>query len=144
MYRQRLLDKGDQLPQKAVKESPSSPLKHYRMTRNRYGALSAGFDAILPLLQLAETTKHPVASFALTFDMHVDDLLTGASSQMEAKALQDVLIEHLATTGFQLRKCVGNYQETAFTTLIEARECFIKSFSAVWKPKHDIIAYNVN
>ena len=47
------------------KESTSFPLKHYCMTRNTYGVTSAGFQAIKPLLQLAETTKHPTASFAL-------------------------------------------------------------------------------
>ena len=49
------------------------------------------------LLQLAETTTDPAATFAPKFDMYVADLLTGASSQMEAKALQDVLIKHLFT-----------------------------------------------
>ena len=123
------------------------------MTRNTYGVASAGFHAIRPLLQLAKTTKHPAASFALKFDMYVDDLLTGASPQMEAKALQDVLIEHLATAGFQLRKWSSSdislvdhlpesYPETADTKHIEAEEYFIKTF-VVWKPKHDIFTYNV-
>ena len=76
----------------------------YRMTHNTYGVTSAELHAIRPILQLVEATKHPAASFALKFDMYVDDLLIGASSQMEAKLLQDVLIEHLPSAGFQLRK----------------------------------------
>ena len=104
------------------------------MTRKTYGVKSAGFHAIRPLLQLAETTKDPAASIALKFDMYVDDLLTG-TSQTEAKALQDVLIEHLATAGFQLRKWSSidnslvdrlpeSYRETADTKHIEAEEYF--------------------
>ena len=158
IYRQINLDKEDEDFHRMLwKESPSPPLKHYRMTCNTYGVTSAGFHVIRPLSQLPETSKHPVDSFALKFDMYVDDLLTGASFQiifksrieknphllslsfsrflkfacitissrilklpqrnrcssrfshfglvmMEAKALQDVLIEHLATAGFQFRK----------------------------------------
>ena len=106
LYCQILLDKEDKDFHRLLwKESPSFPLKHYCMTSNTYGVTSAGFHVIRRLLKLAETTKHPAVSFGLKFDMYVDDLLTGASSQMEAKALQDVLIEHLATAGFQLPSC---------------------------------------
>ena len=49
---------------------------------------------IKPLSLSAETT---VTSFAITFGMHVHDLLTGASFQMEVKFLQGALIEHLAS-----------------------------------------------
>ena len=155
MYRKRLFDKEDKDFHRLLwKESPSSPLEHYRMTRNTYGVTSAVFHAIRPLLQLAETTKDPVASFALKFDIYVDELLTGTSSQTEAKALQDVLVEHLATAGFQLRKWSSSdislvdrlpesYRETADTKHIEAEEYFIKTLGVVWKPKHDIFTYNV-
>ena len=57
---------------------------------------------------------------------------------MEAKALQDVLIEHLATAGSQLRKWSSSdislvdriperYRETADTKHKEAEEYFIKT-----------------
>ena len=155
MYRQILLDKEDKDFHRTLwKESPSSPLKHYRMTSNTYGVTSIGIHAIRPLLQLVETTKHPVASFALIFDMDVDDLLTGASSQMEVKALQDVLVEHLATAGLQLRKwspsdislvdrLLESYRKTTDTKHMEAGEYFIKALGVDWKPKHNIFTYNV-
>ena len=69
-------------------------LKHYLKTRNTYGVAYAGFHALRPLSLSAETT---VTSFAITFGMHVHDLLTGASFQMEVKFLQGALIEHLAS-----------------------------------------------
>ena len=155
MYRQILLDKEDQDFHRLLwKEPPSSPLKHYRMTRKTYGVTSAGFHAIRPLLQLAETTTDPVASFALKFDMYVDDLLTGTSSQTEAKALQDVLIDHLATAGFELGKWSSSdislvdrlpesYRETADTKHTEAEKYFITTLGVVWKSKKDNFTYNV-
>ena len=155
MYRQILLDKENKDFQRLLwKQSPSSPLKRYRMTRNTYGVTPAGFHAIWPLSQLAETTKHPAASFSPKFDTYVDDLLTGASSEKEAKALQDVLIENVARAGFQHDKwsssdifLVDRLPEcsrgTADNKHIESEEYFIKTLGVVWKPKHNIFTHNV-
>ena len=73
---------------------------------------------------------------------------------MEAKAIQDVLVEHLAAAVFQLRMwsssdislvdCLPkNYRETADTKHIKTEEYFIKTLGVVWKPNHDIFTYNV-
>ena len=73
---------------------------------------------------------------------------------MEAKALQDFLIEYFATSGSQLRKWPSSdnslvdrlperYWETTDTKPIEAKKYFIKTLGVVWKPKHDIFIYNV-
>ena len=86
------------------KETPSSTLEYYRMTRKTYGVTSAGFHAIRPLFELAEKTQHPAAALALKSDMYVDVLLTGTASKEDAELLQDALIKHLANAGFHLRK----------------------------------------
>ena len=83
-----------------MKETPSSTLKDYRMTQNTYNETSAGFHAIRPLFEVAETIQYPTAALALKFDMYVDDLSTGTSSKEEAEVLQDALIKHLAKAGF--------------------------------------------
>ena len=60
MYRQVLLDKEDKDFHRLLwRETPSSTLEQYRMIRNTYGVTSAGFHAIRPLFELAETTQHP-------------------------------------------------------------------------------------
>ena len=60
MYRQVLLDKEDKNFHRLLwKETQSSTLEYYRITRNTYGVTSAVFHAIQPLFELAETTQHP-------------------------------------------------------------------------------------
>ena len=154
MYRQILLDTEDKDFHRLLwKKTLSSELEHYRMTRNTYGVASAGFHAIRPLIQLAETVQEPSAALALKLDMYVDDLLTGATSIQEAKDLQDVLIEHLATAGFQLRKwsssesslveCLPeSYRETADIKHIESEDYYIKTLGVAWKPQQDIFTFN--
>ena len=155
MYRQVLLDKEDKDFHRLLwKETPSSTLEYYRMTRNTYGVTSAGFHAIRPLFELAETTQHPIAALALKSDMYVDDLLIGTASKEEVELLQDTLIKHLANAGFHLRKwsssdlslveCLPEtYRESADTRHIESEEYFIKTLGVVWKPKQDIFTFNV-
>ena len=112
------------------------------MTRKIYGVTSAGFHAIRPLFELAETTQHPVAALALRSDMYVDDLLTGTASKEEAELLQDTLSKHLATAGFHLRKWSSSdlslverlpetYRESTDTRHIESEEYFIKTLGVV-------------
>ena len=155
MYRQVLLDKEDKDFHRILwKETPSSTLEYYRMTRNTYGVTSAGFHAIRPLFELPETTQHPIAALALKSDMYVDDLLTGTASKEEAELLQDTLIKHLANATFHLRKWSSSdlslverlpetYRESADTRHIESEEYFIKTLGVVWKPKQDIFTINV-
>ena len=88
MYRQVLLNKEDKDFHRLLwKETPSSSLEYYRMTRNTYGVTSAGFHAIRPLFELAETTQHPTGARAVKSHMYVDDLLTGTASKEEAELL---------------------------------------------------------
>ena len=155
MYRQVLLDKEDKDFHRLLwKETPSSTLEYYHMTRNTYGVTSAGFHAIRPLFELAETTQHPAAALALNSDMYVDDFLTGTASKEEAELLQDALIKHLANAGFHLRKWSSSdfslverlpetYRESADTRHIESEDNFIKTLGVVWKPKQDIFTFNV-
>ena len=72
MYLQVLLDKGDKDFHRILwKETPSSINSRILPHDSKYlqGVTSAGFHAIKPFFELAETTQHPIAALALKSDM---------------------------------------------------------------------------
>ncbi|GFX79260.1 uncharacterized protein TNCV_695721 [Trichonephila clavipes] len=58
-----------------------------------YGTVSASFLAMITLLQLSrdEEKSFPLAAPVLRDNVYMDDVLCGAASLMEAKALQNQL-----------------------------------------------------
>jgi hypothetical protein len=103
MYRQILVDTADQPLQKIVwRFEPYHDLKVYHLKTVTYGTACAPFLATRSLLQLAddEQSSFPEAAQVTKKDFYVDDLLTGCSSEEEARTLQTQLVSMLQRGGF--------------------------------------------
>ena len=126
------------------RKSPTEPIAEYRLKTVTYGTASAPFSAIRTLVQLAadEGNDVPLAAAALRHDFYVDDLISGAGSEDEARALKSDLTTLLARGGFNLRKWSSNFpsalngdpsQETSTPTDLES----IKTLGISWSPSSD-------
>ncbi|GFW19409.1 uncharacterized protein TNCV_1603031 [Trichonephila clavipes] len=73
------------------KESPEDLRKTFEMKTVTYGMVSAPFLATRNLLQLSrdEEKNFPLAAPVLRENFYMDDVLCGAVSLMEAKALKN-------------------------------------------------------
>lgn len=75
-----------------------------------YGTTSAPFLAIRCLLQLAEENKDkfPLASFAISNFMYVDDVLAGGDTMEGVLSMRNELLNVLEAAGFKLSKWSAN------------------------------------
>ncbi|GFW74020.1 uncharacterized protein TNCV_545441 [Trichonephila clavipes] len=90
------------------KESPEDPVKTFEMKTVPYGTVSAPFLATGTLLQLSkdEEKNIPLAEPVLRENVYTDNVLCGAASLMEAKALKKQLSGILKRGGMELHKWV--------------------------------------
>ncbi|GFU48269.1 uncharacterized protein TNCV_4626851 [Trichonephila clavipes] len=90
------------------KESPEDPVKTFETKTVTYGMVSAPFLATRTLLQLSrdEEKNFPLAAPVLRENFYMDDVLCGAASLMESKALKNQLSGILKKGGMELHKWV--------------------------------------
>ncbi|GFV75027.1 uncharacterized protein TNCV_2114521 [Trichonephila clavipes] len=88
------------------KESPEDPVKTFKIKTATYGTVSAPFLATRTLLQLSrdEEKNFPWAAPVLRENFYMDDVLCGAASLLEAKALKNQLSGILKKRGMELHK----------------------------------------
>ncbi|GFX65685.1 uncharacterized protein TNCV_4093781 [Trichonephila clavipes] len=107
MYRMILIHESQQpLLRILWKESPEDPVKIFEMKTVTYGTVIAPFLATRTLLQLSrdEEKNFPLAAPVLRENFYMDDVLCGAASLMEAKALKNQLSGILKKGGMELNK----------------------------------------
>ncbi|GFX48586.1 uncharacterized protein TNCV_584831 [Trichonephila clavipes] len=92
------------------RDSPTEPIREYRLTTVTYGTTSAPFLSTRTLRQLAiyEQENYPAASRATLSHFYVDDLLSGSATKKRAIQLVSELQEMMKRGGFSLRKWVSN------------------------------------
>ncbi|XP_057333711.1 uncharacterized protein LOC130672924 [Microplitis mediator] len=155
MYRQVRVHPDDAIYQKILfRENPHAPTLMYVLDTVTYGTASASYLAIRSLQQLAEDEggPYPLASIALKRDFYVDDLLTGASTLIEAERLRDELIQLLEKAGFHLRKwasnhpsLITNYPEHPDSAHLSLDlEATVKTLGTHWNSRNDTLFYSVN
>ncbi|GFT00755.1 integrase catalytic domain-containing protein [Trichonephila clavipes] len=91
------------------RDSPTEPIREYRLTTVTYGTSSAPFLSTRTLRQLAidEQENYPAASRATLSDFYVDDLLSGSATKGAIQLVSE-LQEMMKRGGFSLRKWVSN------------------------------------
>ncbi|GFW68414.1 uncharacterized protein TNCV_1191131 [Trichonephila clavipes] len=120
MYRMILIHESQQpLLRILWKESPEDPVKTFEMKTVTYGMVSAPFLATRTLLQLSrdEEKNFPLAAPVLRENFYMDDILCGAASLMEAKALKNQLSGILKKGGMELHKWGSSHPELASNIL---------------------------
>ena len=101
MYRQVALEKSSRDYHRILWRSDGErPLQVYRMRRVVYGIASSSFHAITTLQLAASYSDDPLVRRAIAEDFYVDDLLSGADSDNDARRLCDGLTVALARVGF--------------------------------------------
>ncbi|XP_038119883.1 uncharacterized protein LOC119769982 [Culex quinquefasciatus] len=107
MYRMVNVHSDDQDLQRILwRDSPSEPVRTFKLTTVTYGTASAPYLATKCLRTVGEEveTTHPLAAKTIKHDFYVDDMLSGADSIEEAQKLVGETSERLMAAGFLLRK----------------------------------------
>lgn len=157
MYRQILVRPEECKYQHILWNSTDNEkMVEFEIKRVTYGLASSPYLALRVIKQLIndEGTDFPLAASALSTDIFVDDVLTGASSLIDALKLQRQIIELLKRGGFQLRKWMSNHpdllksipacdQETAIT-FEKDNNVFVKLLGVQWSATSDIFSYRVS
>ncbi|XP_055910537.1 uncharacterized protein LOC129944900 [Eupeodes corollae] len=136
------------------RESPDSPISHFRLATVTYGTSPAPYLSMKVLRQIAFDYKHqfPLASHAVLHDMYVDDLMTGADSLSETLELKKQIVEMLSCGGLELSKWSSNCweilrdidcKEVVSLDLDSSSEC-TKVLGLVWNPYHDTFTYKIS
>ena len=84
----------------------SEPIETYCMHRVSYGVTSSCYHAVKTLQKIANRSTDVTleAKEAILNDFNVDDLMTGAATEEDAKTLLDGIIKVLGNAGFPIRK----------------------------------------
>lgn len=154
MYRQiKVNEKHHRLQRILWRTDNMEPVKTYELTTVSYGTACAAFLATRALKQVAleESSHHPLGASIIQRDFYVDDLLTGASTVEDAKALIYQVNKILSKGGFTLRKWASNTPEVLEGTAQEAEdalltlsnECTIKTLGLQWSSTSDTLQYKI-
>ena len=89
-------------------DEPNQKIRHLQMTRVKYEIASSAYHSIRSLQEVAKLTTDEQVAQALLNDFYGDDYLFGSNNEVEAKYLQDGLINALDGAKIQLPKWVSN------------------------------------
>lgn len=157
MYRQVLVHTDDRNFQRIVwRNQASDEIQHYRLTTVTYGTGPGSFLAIRSLQQLArnETLRYPRAAKIVLNDFYVDDMMSGAESEVEAVQIFDEMVELLGKGCLNLRKWASNSKvlmnavpkeliEPKLVDVSDVHDLSIKVLGICWMPSSDIFTYKV-
>ncbi|GFV61686.1 uncharacterized protein TNCV_188441 [Trichonephila clavipes] len=149
MYRMILIHESQQpLLRILWKESPEDPVKTFEMKTVTYGTVSAPFLATRTLLQLSrdEEKNFPLAAPVLRENFYMDDVLCGAASLMEAKALKNQLSGILKKGGMELHKWGSSHPELASNILGDyefENPIETKTLGVSWKSQEDCFIFKI-
>uniref|UniRef100_A0A8D8LZD7 Integrase catalytic domain-containing protein n=2 Tax=Cacopsylla melanoneura TaxID=428564 RepID=A0A8D8LZD7_9HEMI len=137
-------------------QNVTSPVTEFELTTVTFGLPPSPFQAqrVLQQLALDEGNKHPRAAQAISSEVYVDDIVTGAKSVSEAIVLRNEIISILSTGGFAVRKWVSSHANVLVDMpdeLCEKPQNFsdgleesIKVLGTQWCPKTDTFVYCVD
>ncbi|XP_071653077.1 uncharacterized protein [Temnothorax longispinosus] len=111
MYRQISLHPSDRTYQRILWRLKNSPeLLEMLLTTVTYGLASSPFQAIRTMRQLAKDERHayPRAASILEEETYVDDVLSGADTEDDARELVHELTSLCMAGGFPLQKWAAN------------------------------------
>ncbi|KAG8233721.1 hypothetical protein J437_LFUL019191 [Ladona fulva] len=156
MYRMiHLLPQHSKYQHIVWRSSEKESLQVYRLNTVTYGLTSSPYLALRTLKQLSEdeADNFPKAASVLSGDFFVDDLLTGASSELEAIELIKKLQRLLRSGGFQLRKWSSNISHLFLGLPIGLSQSDIyflhqgdqmKVLGIHWEPSSDTFSYHIS
>jgi len=152
MYLQVLVHEQDRRYQRILWRIDGM-IKTLQFNTLTFGVASSPFLAIRVIKKLAddERDSYPLASKILQTHLYVDDLLAGANSVDEARAIRNEIIELLKLGGFAIRQWASN--DERLTSDLEAtalhtyytigKEQHLTTLGVTWQALEDKIRYDV-
>lgn len=109
MYRLVILHEEDRRYQRILWRR-DGVVATFQLNTLTFGVSSSPFLAIRTIQKLAddELSTYPIAAKVIKSHLYVDDLLTGAETIDETRAVRDELIALLARGGFTIRQWASN------------------------------------
>ncbi len=153
MYRQILVDPADQHYQRILwRANEDSKIIKYQLTTVTFGLGSSSFLAIRSLHEVANEIKdsNPKIAKIITDDFYVDDMLTGADSESEAKEIKHAISTALLRRGFPLRKWKSNFSDLcedgskADNLAIVDKDSYTQVLGLYWGSTTDVFKFKVN
>ena len=153
MYRQILITDTDQMYHAILwRESPNMQPETFLLSTVSYGTAAAPFLAIRTLHQAALEEPDKSIATKIREDFYVDDFMSGAFSEAEAKTLVKKIQKSLLKSQLHLRKWISNKPEVLGSLAqedIDQRsieidsEQSIKSLGLHWNPRTDKVTFKV-
>ncbi|XP_039309629.1 uncharacterized protein LOC113004665 [Solenopsis invicta] len=153
MYLQVLLQDNDRRYQRFLWRTNDN-VETYQINKLAFGVSSSPFLAIRVLQKLADDEAHafPIAARVIKSHLYVDDLLSGADSIEEARAIRDEIIALLARGGFSIRQWAANDERIVndlATSVLHAKFTFnedrsFKTLGITWSTDGDELRYSIN
>ncbi|XP_039304898.1 uncharacterized protein LOC105203341 [Solenopsis invicta] len=153
MYLQVLLQDNDRRYQRFLWRKNDN-VETYQINKLAFGVSSSPFLAIRVLQKLADDEAHafPIAARVIKSHLYVDDLLSGADSIEEARAIRDEIIALLARGGFSIRQWAANDERIVndlATSVLHAKFTFnedrsFKTLGITWSTDGDELRYSIN
>ncbi|GFS56959.1 uncharacterized protein TNCV_2661421 [Trichonephila clavipes] len=148
MYRMILIHESQQSLLRILwKESPKNPKETFGIKTVTYNTMIAPFLATRTLLQLSrdEERSFPLAAPVVIIFFYMDDVLCGAASLMEAKALKNQLSDIFEKGGMQLHKWGSSHPELALNIIGDyelENPIETKTLGEAWKSHEDFYFQN--
>ncbi|XP_018359718.1 PREDICTED: uncharacterized protein LOC108758967 [Trachymyrmex cornetzi] len=153
MYRQVTLHEDDRQYQKILWRRDGK-VETLQLNTLTFGVSSSPFLAIRTVQKLAEDEllTFPRAARIIKSHMYVDDLLTGAETIDEVRAIRNEVIALLARGGFAIRQWASNDERIVNDLMASAlRTNFVlnldqtlKTLGITWSTRDDQICYSTN
>lgn len=152
MYRQVLLHEDDRRYQQILWHRDNK-IETFQLNTLTFGISSSPFLAIRTIQKLADDERHtyPRAAEIIKTHLYVDDLLSGADTVDEARAIRDEIINLLSQGGFTIRQWASNNKgiindladnmlHANFTVKIDRS---LKTLGITWNTHTDKICYSI-
>ncbi|GBM08692.1 hypothetical protein AVEN_52769-1 [Araneus ventricosus] len=153
MFRMIFIDESQRDLLRIVwKESIDDSIKTYKMNRVVYGTTCAPYLAQRVLKQLVMDDGHnyPLGAAAVSSDMYMDDLLTGAADIYSAKQIKEQLIALFRGGGMKLHKWSSNCKELLANSEVSDGDVSLtipdetKALGLLWRPQKDFLAFSMS
>ncbi|XP_018378079.1 PREDICTED: uncharacterized protein LOC108770842 [Trachymyrmex cornetzi] len=153
MYRQVWVHEDDRRYQRILWRR-NGKIETFQLNTLTFGVASSPFLAIRTIQKLAddEALAYPRAANILKSHLYVDDLLIGAETIEEARAVRDEIIELLARGGFVIRQWASNNEcvindlasNSLHANFTLNADRALKILGIVWNARDDTICYSAN
>lgn len=150
MYRQVRVHKDDRRYQRILWRE-NGEIRTYQLNTLTFGVSSSPFLAIRTLQQLAqdERIRYPKAAEILLQHVYVDDLMSGANSIIEARAIRDEVIALLKRGGFAIRQWASDDErvindldsKAVHKNFVADADRSLKTLGVSWRAPDDKIYY---